>query len=124
MPRKFADKYFLAVEQAIKEKPQGGLNGFEQEWNQLDEDLQPLLTEGAEPSQQSFVDYLREECIPPWQSQFSQVEVFHWMVEWATRPYYSPRGAVYEARLMEAALINALDKSGRKFEEDLYYWHG
>jgi len=26
---KFADKYFLAVEQAIKEKRQVGLNGFE-----------------------------------------------------------------------------------------------
>ena len=23
------------------------------------------------------------------------------MIEWATRPYYSPRGAIYEARLME-----------------------
>ena len=32
-PSQFADKYLLAVEQAIKEKPQGGLNGFEQEWN-------------------------------------------------------------------------------------------
>jgi hypothetical protein len=32
-PRKFADKYLLAVEQAIKEKPTGGLNGFEQEWS-------------------------------------------------------------------------------------------
>lgn len=33
--QKFADKYLLAVEQASKEKPQGGLNGFEQEWNLL-----------------------------------------------------------------------------------------
>jgi acetylornithine deacetylase/succinyl-diaminopimelate desuccinylase-like protein/gamma-glutamyl:cysteine ligase YbdK (ATP-grasp superfamily) len=55
---------------------------------------------------------------------FSQLEVFHWMIEWATRPYYNPRGAVYESRLMEAALINALNKSGRQFEEELYYWHG
>jgi hypothetical protein len=30
-PQKFADKYHLAVEQSIKEKPQSGLNGFEQE---------------------------------------------------------------------------------------------
>ena len=81
MPQKFADKYLLAVEQAIKEKPQGGLNGFEQEWNLLDEDLRPLLTVGAGPSQQSFVDYLRAECVPAWQTQFSQLEVFHWMVE-------------------------------------------
>jgi succinyl-diaminopimelate desuccinylase len=123
-PSQFADKYLLAVEQAIKEKPSGGLNGFEQEWNLLDEDLRPLLTVGAGPSQQSFVDYLRAECIPGWQTQFSQLEVFHWMIEWATRPYYTPRGAIYEARLMEAALINALHHAGVNFGERLHYWHG
>jgi acetylornithine deacetylase/succinyl-diaminopimelate desuccinylase-like protein/gamma-glutamyl:cysteine ligase YbdK (ATP-grasp superfamily) len=122
--QKFADKYLLATEQASKEKPQGGLNGFEQEWNLLDEELRPLLTVGAGPSQQSFVDYLRAECIPQWQSQFSQLEVFHWMVEWATRPYYSPRGAIYEARLMEASLINSLHRAGVNFGERLHYWHG
>jgi acetylornithine deacetylase/succinyl-diaminopimelate desuccinylase-like protein/gamma-glutamyl:cysteine ligase YbdK (ATP-grasp superfamily) len=124
MPQKFADKYLLALEQAIKEKPSSGLNGFEQEWNLLDEDLRPLLTVGAGPSQHSFVDYLRAECIPPWQKQFSQLEVFHWMIEWATRPYYSPRGAIYEARLMEASLINALHRAGINFGERLHYWHG
>jgi succinyl-diaminopimelate desuccinylase len=120
----FADKYHLAVEQAAREKPQGGLNGFEQEWNLLDEELRPLLTVGAGPSQQSFVDYLRAECIPPWQAQFSQLEVFHWMVEWATRPYYTPRGTIYEARLMEASLMNALHRAGLKFGERLHQWHG
>ncbi|MBI5950521.1 MAG: M20/M25/M40 family metallo-hydrolase [Chloroflexi bacterium] len=124
MPQKFADKYHLALEQSIKEKPEGGLSGFEQEWNMLDENLRPLLNVGAGPNQQSFVDYLRAECIPPWQKQFSQLEVFHWMIEWATRPYYHPRGAIYEARLMEAALINALHKAGSTFGERLYYWHG
>jgi len=123
-PQQFADKYLLALEQAIKEKPASGLNGFEQEWNLLDEDLRPLLTVGAGPSQHSFVDYLRAECIPPWQAQFSQLEVFHWMIEWATRPYYSPRGAIYEARLMEASLINALHRAGINFGERLHYWHG
>ena len=123
-PQKFADKYLLAVEQAIQEKPSSGLNGFEQEWNLLDEDLRPLLTVGAGPSQHSFVDYLRAECIPQWQAQFSQLEVFHWMIEWATRPYYTPRGAIYEARLMEASLINALHRAGINFGERLHYWHG
>lgn len=122
--QKFADKYLLALEQAIKEKPSSGLNGFEQEWNLLDEDLRPLLTVGVGPSQQSFVDYLRAQCIPPWQAQFSQLEVFHWMIEWATRPYYSPRGAIYEARLHEASLINALHRAGINFGERLHYWHG
>ncbi|HNK63794.1 MAG TPA: M20/M25/M40 family metallo-hydrolase, partial [Anaerolineales bacterium] len=125
MPQqKFADKYLLAVEQAMKEKPEGGLDGFEQEWNLLDEDLRPLLTVGAGPSQHSFVDYLRAECLPAWQKQFSQLEVFHWMIEWATRPYYTPRGAIYEARLMEASLINALHRAGVSFGERLHYWHG
>ena len=122
--QKFPEKYLLAVEQSIKEKPQSGLDGFEQEWNLLDEDLRPLLTVGAGPSQHSFVDYLRAECIPHWHKQFSQLEVFHWMVEWATRPYYSPRGAMYEARLMEATLMNALHKAGVSFGERLHYWHG
>ncbi len=122
--QQFAEKYLLATEQATKEKPQGGLNGFEQEWNLLDEDLRPLLTVGAGPSQHSFVDYLRAECIPPWQAQFSQLEVFHWMIEWATRPYYSPRGAIYEARLMEATLMNALHRAGVSFGERLHFWHG
>jgi len=122
--QQFADKYMLALEEAIKEKPGGGLNGFEQEWNLLDEELRPLLTVGAGPSQQSFVDYLRAECVPPWQKQFSQLEVFHWMIEWATRPYYTPRGAIYEARLMEASLINALHRAGVNFGERLHYWHG
>ena len=124
MTQKFADKYYLALEQSIKEKPESGLNGFEQEWNMLDENLRPLLNVGVGPNQQSFVDYLRAECIPPWQKQFSQLEVFHWMVEWATRPYYNPRGAIYEARLMEAALVNALHRAGSTFGERLYYWHG
>ena len=125
MPQqKFADKYLLAVEQAIKEKPQGGLDGFEQEWNLLDEELRPLLTVGAGPNQHSFVDYLRAECIPQWNQQYSQLEVFHWMIEWATRPYYSPRGAMYEARLMEATLMNALHRAGVSFGERLHYWHG
>jgi succinyl-diaminopimelate desuccinylase len=123
-PQQFADKYLLALEQAVKEKPSSGLNGFEQEWNLLDEDLRPLLTVGAGPSQHSFVDYLRAECIPPWQAQFSQLEVFHWMIEWATRPYYTPRGAIYEARLHEASLINALHRAGINFGERLHYWHG
>ena len=124
MPQQFADKYMLALEEAIKEKPSGGLNGFEQEWNLLDEELRPLLTVGAGPSQQSFVDYLRAECVPQWQAQFSQLEVFHWMIEWATRAYYTPRGAIYEARLQEASLMNALHRAGVNFGERLHYWHG
>ena len=103
-PKAFAEKYQLALDTARKERPQGGLCGFELEWNLLDSQFQPLLTVGLGPSQQSFVDYLRSEHLKSWQNAYSQLEVFHWMIEWATRPFYSPRGAVYESRLMEAAL--------------------
>jgi acetylornithine deacetylase/succinyl-diaminopimelate desuccinylase-like protein len=123
-PMQFSEKYKLALESAEKDKPAGGLNGFELEWNLLDEQLRPLLTVGSGPAQQSFVDYLRAETLQPWLRDFSQLEVFHWMVEFATRPYYNPRGAVYEARLMEAVLNNALSRAGTQFGERLYYWHG
>jgi len=123
-PSQFAEKFFLALESAAKDKPSGGLNGFELEWNLLDEEFRPLLTVGSGPSQQSFVDYLRSDCISSSLRGFSQLEIFHWMIEWATRPYYSPRGAVYEGRLMEAVLNNALQRAGQQFNKRLYYWHG
>jgi succinyl-diaminopimelate desuccinylase len=123
-PQKFAEKYKLAVQSAEQQNPTGGLNGFELEWNLLDEQLRPLLTVGTGPARQSFVDYLRAETLTTWMRTFSQLEVFHWMIEWATRPYYTPRGAIYEGRLMEAVLANALARAGEKFGERLYYWHG
>ncbi len=123
-PLRFAEKYQLALQTAMNDKPQGGVAGFELEWNLLNEQLRPLLTVGTGPSQQSFVDHLRMKYLSPWIREFSQLEVFHWMIEWATRPYYSLQGASYEARLMEAALINALHRSGNEFGQRLYYWHG
>lgn len=123
-PQQFAEKYLLALESAEKQNPAGGLNGFELEWNLLDEHFRPLLTVGAGPAQQSFVDYLRAECLPPELAKFSQLEVFHWMVEFATRPHFSARGAAYEARLLEAVLMNALARAGKQFDERLFYWHG
>ncbi len=123
-PVRFAEKYQLAAETGLKETPNGGLCGFELEWNLLDSQLHPLLTVGSGPGQQSFVDYLRASVLPEGFRPFSQLEVFHWMIEWATRPYFHPRGAVYESRLMEAVLINALDRAGREFGEELFSWHG
>jgi succinyl-diaminopimelate desuccinylase len=123
-PDRFAEKYQLALESAMESKPEGGLFGYELEWNLLDSQLRPLLKVGAGPNQHSFVDYLRSEHLSPWLRKYSQLEVFHWMTEWATRPYYHPRGAVYEGRLMEAAMLNSLHKAGREFGERLYYWHG
>ena len=123
-PHRFAEKYQLALQAAISEKANGGLCGFELEWNLLDCELRPLLTVGTGPEKQSFVDYLRLDCIFPYAREYSQLEVFHWMIEWATSPYFTPRGAVYEGRLLEAALINALSKAGDQYSEELYAWHG
>lgn len=123
-PYRFAEKYQLALESAMESKPGGGLCGYELEWNLLDSHLRPLLKVGAGPNQQSFVDYLRAEHLSTWLRNYSQLEVFHWMTEWVTRPYYHPRGAVYEGRLMEATLLNALHKAGRQFGDRLYSWHG
>lgn len=120
----FIQKYQLALETAQKDQPQNGQCGLELEWNLLDSQFRPLLTVGIPPAQQSFVDYLRTHVLSPRLREYSQLEVFHWMTEWATRPYYQPQGAVYEGRLMEAALLNALHRAGREFGERLYVWHG
>jgi acetylornithine deacetylase/succinyl-diaminopimelate desuccinylase-like protein/gamma-glutamyl:cysteine ligase YbdK (ATP-grasp superfamily) len=123
-PFRFAEKYQLAWQSALEEKPKGGLCGFELEWNMLDSEMRPLVTVGLGPNQHSFVDYLRDKKLSAWVREYSQLEVFHWMIEWATKPYYHPRGAVYEGRLLEASLLNVLDKAGREFGERLYAWHG
>lgn len=120
----FAEKYKLAVETSKRTKPEGGLCGLEIEWNLLDSQFHPLLTVGSGPDQHSFVDYLRGEFISPRLREFSQLEVFHWMIEWATRPYFQPRAVIYEARLMEGVLINSLSKAGKEFTERFYTWHG
>ena len=122
--QEFAEKYELAKEASIKAKPGGGLSGLEIEWNLLDSEFHPLLTVGVGPDQQSFVDYLRSNFISHRLRDFSQLEVFHWMIEWATQPYYHPRSAIYEARLLEGVLINSLSEVGREFDERLYSWHG
>ena len=120
----FTEKYNLALQSSRKAQPLGGLCGSELEWNLLDSEFRPLLTVGSGPSQQSFVDHLRAKCLSSHLRGYSQLEVFHWMIEWATHPYFHPRSVVYEGRLMEAVLINALNQAGQRFGERLYSWHG
>jgi succinyl-diaminopimelate desuccinylase len=120
----FAEKYMLALESALASTPQAGLCGLELEWNMLDAQFQPLHSASSGGKTLSFVDFLRQECLSPHIFPSSQLEVFHWMIEWATRPYYSPRLAVYEGRFLEASLINAMAFAGRRLEQSLYYWHG
>ncbi len=77
----FAEKYQLARQAALKADPHNGVAGFELEYNLLDSGFKPLLTVGAGPDQQSFVDYLRGRHLPAWLLDRSQLEVFHWMIE-------------------------------------------
>jgi succinyl-diaminopimelate desuccinylase len=120
----FVEKFQLARKTALEGRPSGGLCGLELEWNLMDPQFRPLLTVGTGPDRMSFVDHLRAKVLSPWTEEYHQLEVFHWMIEWVTKPYHTPRGAVYEGRLLEAALINALHKAGQSFGEPLYYWHG
>ncbi len=121
---RFGEKYLLAREEALKSRAERGTCGLELEWNMLDSGLRPLRTVGSGPEQRSFVDVLRSDFLPEWLAERSQLEVFHWMIEWVTRPYYSPAGAVYESRLLEACLLNALARAGRAFGERLYASQG
>jgi succinyl-diaminopimelate desuccinylase len=120
----FVEKFKLARQTALETRPTGGLCGLELEWNLVDPQFRPLLTVGTGPDRMSFVDHLRTKVLSPWTEEYHQLEVFHWMIEWVTRPYHTPKGAVYEGRLLEAALINALARAGRSFGEPLHYWHG
>jgi succinyl-diaminopimelate desuccinylase len=121
---RFAEKYQLARHEALKSLPERGTCGLELEWNMLDSGFRPLQTVGSGPDRRSFVDVLRADYLPPWLAERCQLEVFHWMIEWVTRPYYSPVGAIYESRLLEACLYNALSRAGRAFGERLYSLHG
>ncbi|MEW6568071.1 MAG: M20/M25/M40 family metallo-hydrolase [Chloroflexota bacterium] len=122
--RRFSEKVLLARQAAIEEHPLRGTTGLELEWNLLDARLQPLQTVGTGPARRSFADVLREDFLPEWLAERTQLEVYHWMIEWNTRPYYSPQLAIYEARLLEACLLNALARAGRVFGERLYACHG
>lgn len=121
---KFIDRYHLARSSAIKELSARGTSGLELEWNMVDEEFRPLQTVGAGPDERSFVDVFKEDFAPEWLQSYIQLEVFHWMIEWVTNPYYSPVLTVYESRLLEAMMINLMRKAGLAYEERLYQMHG
>ena len=123
-PNRFVEKFSHAIQVGMENYSKSGICGFELEWNLMDSHFNPLLMVGTGPKQLSFIDYFRNEIIPPFVKDRTQLEVFHWMVEWATKPYYQLRGAIYESRVAEAILMDALFKAGTHFGERLYYWHG
>jgi succinyl-diaminopimelate desuccinylase len=120
----FAQKVQLAVESSLETHFDRGLSGLELEFNLLDHDLRPVTTVGFGPGRKSFADYLLEQHVPAWARSRFQLEVFHWMAEAATRPYYSFRGTALEARILEAVVLNALAGAGLAFGETFYALHG
>jgi succinyl-diaminopimelate desuccinylase len=122
--QRFADRVRHARQAAVEQNPVGGTTGLEIEWNLLDRRFHPLERVGAGPAARSFADVFREDLLPAWLAERTQLEVFHWMIEWTTRPHFSPWLTVAEARLVEACQINALHKASQQFGERLYAWHG
>lgn len=120
----FADKYLLAVETDTKAKKGGGTSGLELEWNLYDSRFRPLRFQIVDGERVSFIDYLRDRYIPDWLAPQNKPEVYQWMTEWMTRPYYSPVLTAYEGWLLEACLLNALAAASADLGERLYAYHG
>lgn len=121
---RFNERFLLAREEARKSLPDRGTSGIEVEWNLLDNHFRPLQVVGAGEQARSFADLLRENYLPGWLADYHQLEVFHWMIEFASRPYYSPAGTIYETRLLEANLLNAIASAGEDYFQRLYIWPG
>jgi len=121
---RFAEKYQLARGAALQSNYDRGTAGLEIEWNVSNAAFRPLHHVGAGPAARSFSEVLRREFIPPALADRNELEVFHWMTEWITRPYYDLRGALFEARILEGCMLNALNAASFSFGERLYPWHG
>ena len=110
---RFAKKYLLAQGMALDSHFDGGTNGLELEWNVVNHAFRPLHHVGTGPDARSFVEVLRDRFIPDFLASRNELEVFHWMTEWITQPYYHPLGSVYEARILEGCMLNAVSAAGR-----------
>jgi hypothetical protein len=121
---RFAEKYKLAREIAIADFGEQGTSGLELEWNVVDQEFRPLGVVRLGSGEVSFADAFRSEYVPPWLVERTQLEVFHWMVEWTTRPHYSPVVTIYESRLLEALFLNALSKASQALGIRLYAFPG
>src|SRR3989304_3407920 len=100
--QRFADRVRHARRTAIEQVPPGGTTGLEVEWIPLRSPSQPLQRVGAGRAARSFADVFREDLLPEWLAERTQLEVFHWMIEWTTRPHYSSWVTAAEARVLEA----------------------
>lgn len=121
---RFAEKVRLAVETSRHNDPGGGTSGLEVEFNILDGDLEPVERVGYGPEGRSFADYLHDERLPEWARDRFQLEVFHWMTELTTRPFFSPEATAAEARLLEGVLLNTLAELRLSYGESFFAHHG
>lgn len=121
---RFAEKVELAIETSREESFDGGTSGLEVEFNILDRDLKPVERVGSGPERRSFADYLHQERLPEWARNRFQLEVFHWMTEIATAPYYDGVNAAIEARILEGVLLNTLFELGLAGHEQFVATHG
>jgi succinyl-diaminopimelate desuccinylase len=120
----FGEKLQLALESSHDADPDGGVAGIEVEFNIVDSGLRPLVSAPGGWEDGAFSDWLLAERIPAAARDRFQLEVFSWMTEVATAPYWSVRAAVSEARALEAVLLNALADVGQDIGEELWALHG
>jgi len=118
------EKVQLAIETSRRNDPAGGTSGLEVEFNIFDQGLAPVVRVGYGPAEQSFADYLHDQRLPEWVRERFHLEVFHWMIELATRPFHSASATAAEARLLEGVLVNALADLKLTYGESFYAQHG
>ncbi len=121
---RFAEKVRLAVESSRAGDPEGGTSGLEVEFNILDQSLAPVERVGSGPESRSFADFLHDDRLPDWARDRFQLEVFHWMTEITTRPFFDPVATAAEARLLEGVLLNTLADLRMSFGESFVAHHG
>lgn len=122
--RRHGEAIRMAVASSRQSTPDGGTSGLEIEFNVVDGDLAPLERVGFGPEARSFADALHDEALPVWVRDRFQLEVFHWMTEATTRPWFDPAATAAEARLLEAVLANVLADMGRVHGRTLLALHG
>lgn len=121
---RFGDTVRLALETSRAEAPEGGTSGLEVEYNVVDAGLRPVERVGFGPEARSFADVLHDEALPEWARPRFQLEVFNWMTEATTRPWFHPVATAAEARVLEAVLLNTLADMTRDFGLPLLALHG
>jgi acetylornithine deacetylase/succinyl-diaminopimelate desuccinylase-like protein/gamma-glutamyl:cysteine ligase YbdK (ATP-grasp superfamily) len=121
---KFTEKYRLALTSSLENHFDKGTSGIEAEFNVLDGRWQPLCYVGTGPEKASFADYFLSKKLPSWARPYFHLEVFHWMTELTTRPYYDPNGTVWEALVLQGVLIHVLESIALAFGERFYPFYG